>query len=51
MLVEQYGIDFVLENIEKTLFTGSVDQGDSYRIDFELFKENIDTVQVIKKAC
>ena len=48
ILVEKYGIDFVRNNIDKRLFTGSMDQGESYRIDFELFKENIDKVQVIR---
>ena len=40
-LVEKYGLAFVRENIDQKLFTGVIDQEDSYQVDFELVANSI----------
>lgn len=50
LLVEKYGISFVRDNIDKRLFTTCMDQDESFRINFELFKHDIGDVDVIKQG-
>ena len=41
LFIERYGVDFIRDNLNKRLFTTVMDLGESFLVNFELFKNTI----------